>query len=396
MGQIQQSARADASFYAIECAVDGMNVLRCADQLIVYTTAYGPSTGTNEYGYEIAVEDGVITHLGGNDTAIPSSGFVVSLHGEKMQRLRTQIQKGMLVEYDATSQKVVFSYCAEGLRRAVTYAAENTRKQIEQAKAAFVYADYDSANDTLADLEKEVQVLSCGEVDKDESAWIKRCRDAIERCDALCRTLCDSVPVQYRGVWIRPSQNNAEEVDAYIKRLHDERINFVCVEGWFSNGVIMNVPEGSLFGRHPRFDYDVLEAYVTVCHKYGMECHLWMPIMNIGDAHSEGYESNTVPGRRPEWLSLNNHGSPYNDSGFMMIDPANREARAYLLEFYKYIVTTYAIDCFEMDYIRYFTVTDEADFGYTEAAFEGFEKAYGYGVTPQFDRSAPYWADWCW
>lgn len=370
--------------------VHGVNVPRCADQLIIYTASYGTSTATNEYGYEIVVEDGLVVSLGGNDLTIPTNGFVLSFHGCAMQRVRGRIAKGMTVQYDAVSQTVTFDYTSQGLQRVAERAVRNARECIDRAAAAFVFADYDKALSTWDALYRERLAL-----EHNRTASVEQYGALIEKADALCQALCDSYPVQYRGVWIRPSQASADEVDAYVRTLHDARINFVCVEGWFANGVIMEVPQGSLFGRHPRFDYDVLQAYIDACHRYGMECHLWMPIMNIGDQHGDGYETNTVPGKMPQWLSLNNHGSPYNASGFMMIDPANREARAYLMDFYRYIVTRYDIDCFEMDYIRYFAASEEADYGYTEAAFKGFEDAYGYGVTPQYDPSAPYWEDWC-
>lgn len=371
-------------FESITLPVDGVNVSRGADQTIVYTAAYGATTATNEYGYEIVVEEGMITRLGGNDSAIPANGLVISLHGTTMTAMRTRITKGMTVTYDEAARTVTFAYSAQGLKRAVIYAADRAQTQINQAQATFVYADYDKVQTALDAIVQNI----------DDTASVQDILTQIDAIDALCRLLCDSYSVQYRGVWIRPSQKNAQEVEAYIQKLHDARINFVCVEGWFANGVIMELPEGSLFAKHPQFDYDVLRAYVDACHKYGMECHLWMPILNVGGFDDPGYEQ-TPAGRKPEWMSLDNHGSPRNPAGFMMLDPANADACNYLVDFYRYIVTTYDIDCFEVDYIRYYAGSDDADYGYTQAAFEGFENAYGYGVTPAYDRDAAYWEDWC-
>ena len=364
--------------------IDGVNTSRGADQAILYTASFGDSTATNEYGYEITVEDGVISRLGGNDSAIPQNGFVLSLHGCLMTTLRARVTKGMTVAVDEASQTVVFRYTADGLQRAAAYAVDSAKRQIAAAKAAFINADYHAA-------ESRLESLTRGDFSDDS---VERVNALIDEVEALCRTLCDSYPAQYRGVWIRPSQKSPEEVDAYIKTLRDARINFVCVEGWFANGTIMALPEGCLFSRHPQFDYDVLRAYTDACHKYNMECHLWMPILNVGSFDDKCAEL-TPAGRKPEWISLDNHGSPRNPNGFMMIDPANKEACDYLVDFYRYIVTTYDIDCFEVDYIRYYAQSAEADYGYTQAAFEGFENAYGYGVTPAYDPEADYWNDWC-
>ncbi len=383
---MKQKACANDAPYAfapIAVGIDGTNVSRGADQAILYTAAYGETTATNEYGYEITVQNGVITRLGGNDSPIPRDGFVLSLHGEVMKQLRTRITKNMTAHYDEATRSVTFAYTVDGLQRSVCYTIDNAKQQIAAAKAAFVYADY-------AKVEAELDTIA---QDCDTNS-IASCIALTERIDALCQTLCDSYPVQYRGVWIRPSQKNAKEVEDYIRTLHEARINFVCVEGWYANGMIMKLPKDSLFAPHPHFDYDVLQAYVEACHKYGMECHLWMPILCVGSFYDDGHE-NTLAGRKPEWMSLDNHGSPRNPNGFMMIDPANEDACNYLIDFYRYLVTTYDIDCFEVDYIRYYAQSAEADYGYTAAAFAGFEQAYGYGVTPAYDPTAAYWEDWC-
>jgi len=383
-------------FFSFDNPADGVNVPREDDGMVLYTAEYGKTTGTNEYGYEVTVEDGVITKLGGNNSAIPENGYVVSLHGSTARWMRLKIVKGMLVEYDPETLNVVFTYSAEGVEKATTYAIDSAQKAIDQAKQTFVYADYHAAQTLLDEIGQTYQtVLQAYKTDRDDNTFCDECDELIDRAGELTRSLCDSYPVQYRGVWLRPTQKTAAEVDAFVKKLHDARINFVCVEGWFENGVIMEVPEDSLFTKHESMKFDVLQAYIDACHKYGMECHLWMPILNVGSFIHDNYDENTVTGQKPEWLSLNQLGMPYNEYGFMMIDPANEEACNYLLEFYRYIVTTYDIDCFEMDYIRYYVTTSEADFGYTEAAFAGFEKAYGHGVTPKYDREAAYWEDWC-
>ncbi len=383
-------------FFSFDNPADDINIPRDDDKMILYTPEYGKTTGTNEYGYEVVVEDGIVTKLGGNNSVIPQNGYVVSLHGHPAGWMRLKIVKGMTVTYDPETLNVIFNYNAEGLKKAVTYSINTAKAGIEAAKAAYINADYAATEEALAAIEAEYQtVLDTYQKDGKDTRFADDCDDLILRADMLCNALCDSYTVQYRGVWIRPSEKTAKQVKATIKELHDNGINFVCVEGWFENGVIMEVPEDSLFGRHPSFNYDVLQAYIDACHEYGMECHLWMPVMCIGSMAHKNFDENTVPGGRPEWLSLNNYKSPYNKDGFMMLDPANEDAKNYVIDFYKYLVTTYDLDCLELDYIRYYAQTAEEDYGYTEAAIQGFEEAYGHGVTPRYDPRAEYWDDWC-
>jgi hypothetical protein len=64
-------------------ALNGVNIYRSANFLVEYTPAFGASTGTNQYGYEAAVVNGVVTKVanGVGNMAIPSNGFVLSGHG---------------------------------------------------------------------------------------------------------------------------------------------------------------------------------------------------------------------------------------------------------------------------------------------------------------------------
>jgi peptidoglycan/xylan/chitin deacetylase (PgdA/CDA1 family) len=71
-------------------AIDGVDVARKANFLVIYTSKTGSSTGTNQYGFEAAVVDGVITKIDGVITKIengvgnmdiPANGYVLSGHG---------------------------------------------------------------------------------------------------------------------------------------------------------------------------------------------------------------------------------------------------------------------------------------------------------------------------
>jgi hyaluronoglucosaminidase len=60
--------------------LDGINKSRGAGQLIQYTPARGATTGTNVWGYEITVVDDKVVSKGGNNSAIPANGYVLSIH----------------------------------------------------------------------------------------------------------------------------------------------------------------------------------------------------------------------------------------------------------------------------------------------------------------------------
>ena len=83
--------------------LDATNAYRSANSLVMYTPDFGDTTGTNEWGYEVAVVDGKITdaeHLKGN-MPIPDNGFVLSGHGEARVFLYVNAQVGDEVVLDA-------------------------------------------------------------------------------------------------------------------------------------------------------------------------------------------------------------------------------------------------------------------------------------------------------
>jgi hypothetical protein len=71
--------------------IDGTDIYRGANMLVMYTPAHGTSTGTNAWGFEAAVVDGKIVqaeHLVG-DMAIPAGGYVLSGHGDARKWLNS-------------------------------------------------------------------------------------------------------------------------------------------------------------------------------------------------------------------------------------------------------------------------------------------------------------------
>ncbi|WP_048826791.1 hypothetical protein [Bacillus sp. B-jedd] len=83
--------------------MDVINKGRGADQLILYTPERGETTRTNPYGYEVTVENGVVLKRGGNNSAIPANGYVLSIHNSNwMERnwldLNSEIGAKVLIE----------------------------------------------------------------------------------------------------------------------------------------------------------------------------------------------------------------------------------------------------------------------------------------------------------
>jgi exopolysaccharide biosynthesis protein len=71
----------------ISCDIKAINRWRGPDEVVVYTSAFGKTTQTNQYGKEYTVIGGKVTQIGYGNAVIPVNGFVISSHGDKMNLL---------------------------------------------------------------------------------------------------------------------------------------------------------------------------------------------------------------------------------------------------------------------------------------------------------------------
>ena len=96
--------------------VTGINQSRQANDLIVYTSAFGKSTGTNAFGQEVTVKDGKVTALSKADTALTKGDIVLSGHGTSAEKLKT------LKVGDSLAIKAAPAVAKVSTEGAVTYA----------------------------------------------------------------------------------------------------------------------------------------------------------------------------------------------------------------------------------------------------------------------------------
>ena len=389
-------------FYSLEQSIIGVNVIRQVDSLVVYNKI-GLKTGTNEWGYEVVCEGGVVTALGGNDNMVPhrANSIVVSGHGKMVDWLKSNVKLGMTVTYDANTKKVTFAYDANACIAGMEILASDLEKRCEEALAKYDLIDRDAATAAVSKVNAAVeQAKNDFKKSKSEEKLVEASKAIELMAEEAEYLLAESRTVEYRGVWIRPTDTSAAKVEETVQKLYEAGINMISIETLYDCTMIMPMPEGSLFETNPKFrKFDLLQAYIAACHARGMELHLWLPIFYVGDSKSSNV-ARSLGTKKPEWLSVSNTGkythqvaeAGVEGSTLMMLDPSNEEACNYLLNTYKYILETYDVDGLQLDYIRYYNRTSAYDFGYTEAALDAFEAEYG--VRPSYDTSASYWGDW--
>ena len=72
---------------------------------MVFTSDYGETTGTDDRYYEITIENGTVTAVGGNDSDIPEAGFVLAARGENYKTILTEVAVGDCVILDTDSRR---------------------------------------------------------------------------------------------------------------------------------------------------------------------------------------------------------------------------------------------------------------------------------------------------
>jgi uncharacterized lipoprotein YddW (UPF0748 family) len=144
--------------------------------------------------------------------------------------------------------------------------------------------------------------------------------------------------------------------------------------------------ESYSYGDYP----DYLTAFVTEADKRGIQVHAWVQDFYIG------YRENAeLAVKHPSWLLINQQGELHHKTegvergGYIFLDPANPEVRAFLVDLYDELLTKVPlIKGLNLDYIRYpISIFEEnTDTGYTEICMDSFAKKQGLTLDPTCKR----------
>ncbi len=150
--------------------------------------------------------------------------------------------------------------------------------------------------------------------------------------------------------------------------------------------------------------WDPLASAVRLAHERRMELHAWVWTFAVGNRRHNMLVNLPVnyPGpliaAHPNWASYDNRGKLFPPGqGKPFLDPANPEARRFLLSLFNEIVSRYQVDGLQLDYIRYPFQDPSADrtYGYGLAARQQFQQLTGVDpekITPKHEPDL--WQKW--
>ncbi len=380
-------------------AIDDYNGTRYENYLVIYNQS-GSKTGTNPYGYEVVITDGIVTSVGGNDNLVPagSNSFVASGHGTSNDWLANNIMLGMKASYSTSTNKVTFTKDDSTLMTALGLLREQALTAKEAALEACIV--YDTSADTkFNNAETLYQQLLTAYNNNGTAPSQSNYNSLSALYTSVASLFTEKSVAEYRGAWVRPTQTSYAQVEEYVKRAYDAGLNMLSVETLYDCTTIYPTPMNSLFEHNPKFyGFDVLDAYIKACHKYDMELHVWMPVFYTG-SNGSGNWKRSIAYKKSKWRLVSQRGSMLDqgeDYGLVFLNPALPEVQDFLLESYEYILTNYDIDGFQLDYIRYRDRTSNDDYGYDDYTISAFKEAYPKyaNSTITYNTDANYWNDW--
>lgn len=385
----------------------GMNFpgYRGPGQLVIYYPGFNFTTGTNEFGTEAVVEDGVVVKLSGADSIIPKNGFVISGHGSSKNWIKNNLQIGtnIIIEGNtiiAYTTPDSFVYRAKEKIKDAENFIDNSRKSDfkdgEDKKAAYYLKkaknEVKKAERARNNLKKEYSKAS------------------IEYSNLAIKYALPYVANEFKGVWIRPVEKNVYEVRKTLDDIQKTGINEVFLETYFHGYTIYPSRVMKQYGltiQNPKFlMYDPLKAYIEEAHKRGMKVHCWFESFYIGN-NKPTVDEKSILAVYPSWGNKNlaNYNSVYvphkTEHNGYFLDPANPEVVEFLLNLISEISTKYKVDGINLDYTRYPTSQksevlnfEQSNWGYTEIARKEFTELYE--IDPvEIQSGSVLWKKWC-
>ena len=385
-------------FYSVKISFDGFNSVRTENTIKIYDT--GESSKTNIWGSEVVVNgDGFVSSIGGNDNKIPAGGFVISAVGRgRIAELNNAAQLGMSVSVDRSAKTITFEYGKKSVVNSMQASLAEFEQSVESAKQRYAVIDYTKCHEYSADLESIIiKAEEALNIDSVADALLAK-RDFEKLLSDAEISMIEYPAVEARALWMRPtSSETREKVAKRVKEVYDMGFNIICLELLYDSTLIfpINTKEYG-FSQNPSLNgFDVLQAYIEECRRYGIELHGWMSVYRVGYETST-YASLSVGATHEDLRCISASGKNYvyNEYGNgWFLNPARPEVSELLLKLYGYIFDNYALDGFQLDYIRYPYAEGEM-YGYDDYTLSLFEEKYGKNPRT-LSKDDALWQTWC-
>lgn len=372
---------------------------RGADQLIIYDSSYGKTTGTNEWGYEVVVNsDNKVIKIGGNNTSIPKGDLVLSGHGIQADWLKNNALMGSSIMVDKDKKEVTSILTPESFIDSATFKIAAIKDELNAAKEKFLDIPYDKVQAYINNADSLLTTAKNDLENRNFKEMLNVLNNIENEVNNAYFTNYESKSVDNRAVWIRPKETDVKQVIEHLDKLKALNINTIYLETWWGGYTIFPT-QNKITTQNPIYKgFDVLNAYLTEAHKRGIEIHSWVENFFIGDSGVDN--GGPVYKKKPEWLLTSRKGDKFQyvamyKVNYYFANPALPEARDFVMSIYSELIKKYNIDGLQLDYVRYPDAGDGTnDYGYDAYTRDLFKKANGVDPITIFPGD-DLWNKWC-
>ena len=374
---------------------------RGPNQLVIYTRDFAKTTGTNEFGKEAIVEDGIVVALTGANSNIPRDGFVVSGHGSAKKWISDNLKIGTKIEI---IDRTIKAYTTIDSYR---YYAKMKIKSVENVLIS-TKADYDNRDDKFIYyyLKKAKQAYRKSKKDSSDIS-LNYAKKSIDYASLAFRYTLPYLDNELKGTWIRPTSNNIQDIQKTLDKIKDTGINNIFLETYFHGRTIFPSETMKEYGfeeQNPDFvGADVLAIWIKEAHKRNIKVHTWFESFYIGNKDPNN-NPKSILAVKPEWMNRTKQKADFEgyvshsqEHNGYFLDPANPEVIEFLLKLISEITTRYNVDGVNIDYVRYPNISKENlnnQWGYTKYAREEFFLIHA--IDPiEIQPKSGLWDDWC-
>ncbi len=347
--------------------------LRGPNQLILYTPAWGSTTGTNPWGSEATVVNGVVTHIGGGDSPIPQNGYVLSGDGTSQAWILAHLIVGAKVSLQQTSSgayQVTGTITSNAFLRQATASLADATAAVSAAKSQLYQIPTAAIDTALTQLQADVTQAQSALAAGDLCTLINASGQAYATDRHIHTLLVPASPAEDRGVWFSANPGSVT-FTATPSAISQEVSNLVASH---MNSLELGVPR--LAQSDPMFQgQDMVSAFVNTAEQQGLNAFISFNAL-LGNQ--------TILSAHPNWAMIDYQGQTKSAlSGFQWLDPAIPAVRQYIVQAIKQRVLSLHPSGVVLDYIRY----PRADMNYqTSFSYNPYDIAaftHLTGINPQ-------------
>ena len=363
------------------------NGTRGTNEMVIYTAHYGTYTQTNEWGVEAIIENGVVVSIGGNNSAIPDSGMVISGHGTAADWILKNISIGDKIELSGTTLKVVVS--ENSIVQRGQLLIQNGKTRMETISHPSVSSA--KLEEIEKDFKNKVNLFVKAKQKADSSKVKQLAEETLLLAKDYYYHTFPSLPDHERAAWIEIHGMSKEKLEDVFRDLADIGFNALCPEviyrGWT---IFPEAPCG--MSQYPGFEgRDPLQEMIDLGKQYDIKIIPWVWVYFVGVDMFP-----VLINARSEWLALSRTGKHPSqaEAGFHYFCPSRPEVLDFWLEIYQYMFSKYDLHDLQLDYIRYPGEPPGNDYCYCNVCREKFRSQNGVDPLNITPKQTEIWAKW--